>query len=193
MCFLEKNQINLKDQENHKNIIHKKIKMKYLTLLFISSILLFSCNETANKAVEERTEAIESEAEAAFEKFGKEITADGAIETPELFAQLETEDSVFVKVNTSVSQVCKKKGCWMMVPLNEETEMRVKFKDYDFFVPLNCEGRTTVIEGWAFKNEISAATLRHYAADAGATEEEIDAITEPEVEYTFMADGVLMN
>jgi FKBP-type peptidyl-prolyl cis-trans isomerase SlyD len=26
-----------------------------------------------------------------------------------------------------------------------------------------------------------------------ATQEEIDAITEPEIEYTFMADGVLMN
>lgn len=167
--------------------------MKYFTLLFLSAILTISCNETAHKANEERTEAIEKEAEAAFEKFGKEITADGAIEADELFSQLETEDSVFVKLNTSVSAVCKKKGCWMMVPLNEETDMRVKFKDYDFFVPLNCEGRTTVIEGWAYKNEISAATLRHYAADGGATEEEIDAITEPEVEYSFMADGVLMN
>lgn len=167
--------------------------MKYLNLLFISSILLFACTETTTNATEERTAAVEQEAEAAFEKFGKEITADGAIETAELFAKLETEDSIFVKLNTSVSQVCKKKGCWMMVPLIEESAMRVKFKDYDFFVPLNCEGRNTIIEGWAYKTEISAATLRHYAADAGATEQEIDAITAPEIEYTFTAEGVLMN
>lgn len=167
--------------------------MKYLTLLLTSAIVFLSCNEAVTESSEERTDAIEQEAAIAFEKFGKEITADGAIESSELYAQLEAEDSVFVKVNTSVSSVCKKKGCWMMVPLTETTEMRVKFKDYDFFVPLNCEDRNTVIEGWAFKNETSAATLRHYAADGGATDEEIDAITEAETEYTFVAEGVLMN
>ncbi|MGB1315602.1 MAG: DUF4920 domain-containing protein, partial [Chitinophagales bacterium] len=122
----------------------------------------------------------------------KEITEENAIESSDLMTQLQQEDSVFTKLSTNVSEVCKKKGCWMIVPLNAETEMRVKFKDYDFFVPLNCEGRNTIIEGWAYKKEISVATLKHYAEDGGAEQEEIDAITEPEVEYTFMADGVLM-
>jgi hypothetical protein len=32
--------------------------------------------------------------------------------------------------------------------------------------------------------------LRHFAEDAGQTQEEIDAITEPEVEWSFEATGV---
>jgi len=167
--------------------------MKYLNLLFLTSILLFACNETPKNTEELRTDEVEALAEIKFQKFGKEITPKGAIEASEVFAKLEKEDSVFVKVNTSVNEVCKKKGCWMTVSLNEETDMRVKFKDYDFFVPLNCEGRNTIIEGWAYKHEMSVATLKHYAEDGEATQEEIDAITEPEIEYTFMADGVLMN
>lgn len=161
--------------------------MKYINILFLSTIILFSCNQPA-PAIDVKS----ADGETTFQSFGKEISEEGAVSSSEIFTKLETEDSIFVKVNTSVNSVCKAKGCWMTVPLNDETEMRVKFKDYDFFVPLNCEDRSTIIEGWAYKNELSVATLQHYAADGGATEEEIAEITEPEVEYTFMADGVLM-
>lgn len=167
--------------------------MKKLSLLVLIVLLTFGCNEAANKAADEKTAQMEKEAQEIPENFGKEITADGAVEASEILTRLETEDSIFIKINTKVSEVCQQKGCWMKVPLNAETEMRVKFKDYDFFVPLNAEGRNTIIEGWAFKEETSAATLKHYAADAGKTEAEIEAITEPEVEYTFIADGVIMN
>lgn len=198
MFFLEKSQTNLKVQENHNSNFYikfaQKLKpMRYFPILLLAVILSFSCNETANKIADERTAELEKEAEEAFEKFGKEITAEDAVEASEVIAMLESEDSVYVKLNSNVSQVCKKKGCWMMVPLNDETEMRVSFKDYDFFVPLNCEGRNTIIEGWAYKDEVSVATLKHYAQDGEASQEEIDAITEPEIEYSFMADGVLMN
>lgn len=172
----------------------KSILMKYYILLLLSSLLFFSCEEKPKtENTETRTEAVEEQAQKEFEKFGKEITADGAIVSSEILAQLEVEDSIYVKMQSEVSAVCKKKGCWMTVPLNDETEMRVKFKDYDFFVPLNCEGKNTIVEGWAYKNVITVAMLKHYAEDGGATQEEIDAITEAETEYTFMADGVLMN
>jgi hypothetical protein len=36
------------------------------------------------------------------------------------------------------------------------------------------------------------ADLRHYAEDAGASSAEIEAITEPKITYSFMADGVLL-
>ncbi len=168
--------------------------MKYFTLFLLSILLFFSCEEKSHtENAETRTEAVEEQAQKEFEKFGKPITPDGAIASSEILAKLEAEDSIYVKMQSKVSAVCKKKGCWMTVPLNDETEMRVRFKDYDFFVPLNCEGKNTIVEGWAYKNVLSVATLKHYAEDGGATPEEIDAITDEETEYTFMADGVLMN
>lgn len=156
-------------------------------LLLMASFLLFACQNN------ERNAATEKAAEIAFEKFGKEITAENVKSVKEIIPLLENQDSVFIKVNSQVNEVCKKKGCWMTVALDKTNEMRVKFKDYDFFVPLNCEGKNVIIEGWAYKHEMSAATLQHYAADEGLSEEEIAKITEPKIEYTFMADGVLMN
>ncbi|MGB1316543.1 MAG: hypothetical protein ACPG4Y_11015, partial [Chitinophagales bacterium] len=62
--------------------------MKNLTILFITLISLFSCNETAQNNENERTAALEKEAEAKFEKFGKEITEENAIESSDLMTQL---------------------------------------------------------------------------------------------------------
>jgi hypothetical protein len=172
----------------------KKVSLLFITAIFLS--IVSSCTSgvsTQLNTADERAESTEEAAQIAFEKFGKEITADGAISASKLVSELETKDSLSVKVNAEVAAVCKKKGCWMMVALDSETEMRVKFKDYEFFVPLNCEGKNTIIEGWAYKEIISVETLKHYALDGGADIAEVDGITEPKIEYTFMADGVLMN
>lgn len=70
-------------------------------------------------------------------------------------------------------------------------EIFVKFKDYGFFMPLDCEGQELVMNGFAVKSVTSVDELRHYAEDEGKSEEEIAAITEPKEEITFMADGVV--
>lgn len=44
----------------------------------------------------------------------------------------------------------------------------------------------------AYKSQTSVEELRHYAEDAGKSKEEIESITEPRIEYTFMADGVYL-
>lgn len=173
--------------------------MKKISLLFISAIFLSFVSSCTNgeypstNTAEQRADKTKKAAQAVFEKFGKEITVEGAITANKLIVALESKDSLYVKVNAQIAAVCKKKGCWMMIPLDTETEMRVKFKDYEFFVPLNCEGKNTIIEGWAYKETLSVEMLKHYALDGGASIEEIDEITESETEYSFMADGVLMN
>jgi hypothetical protein len=80
----------------------------------------------------------------------------------------------------------------MKLPLSEETETMVRFKDYGFFMPLDSKGREVVLNGKAFVQETSVEELQHYAEDAGKTKEEIAQITTPKIEYTFEADGVLM-
>jgi len=68
----------------------------------------------------------------------------------------------------------------------------VKFKDYGFFVPKDIDGEEVIINGKAFVNEVSVEEQRHYAKDAGQSEEEIAAITKPKKTYSFEADGVLL-
>ena len=48
------------------------------------------------------------------------------------------------------------------------------------------------MNGKAFISVESVADLKHYAKDAGKSQAAIDSIIEPEVTYTFMANGVLI-
>jgi hypothetical protein len=126
--------------------------------------------------------------------FGEEFEANNVIDMSKVFEQLTTQDTVKAVVSGTVESVCKKKGCWMNLKsdLAGDKELFVKFKDYGFFMPLDCEGRSLVMNGMAFKEITTVEELRHYAEDEGLSQEEIDLITEPEEEYKFVADGVIM-
>lgn len=104
----------------------------------------------------------------------------------------EGKDELNTKLSGKVTAVCKKKGCWMKVDLGDGEPIRVTFKDYGFFMPLDCEGTDVVIDGVAYQDTVSVEMLRHFAEDAGKTEEEIIAITEPELAWAFEANGVIL-
>ena len=92
-----------------------------------------------------------------------------------------------------ITQTCAKKGCWMDVKVAEGDTMMVRFKDYSFFVPKEgAEGLRTLMHGTAKMDTISVDLLRHYAEDAGETEDKIMQITEPRFVLEFIADGVLI-
>ncbi|MDA8934537.1 DUF4920 domain-containing protein [Flavobacteriales bacterium] len=92
-----------------------------------------------------------------------------------------------------ITQTCAKKGCWMDVKVSEQDTLMVRFKDYGFFVPKEgVEGLRTVVKGKAKMDTISVEMLRHYAEDAGDSEEEILKIMEPKYVLEFIADGVLI-
>ena len=128
----------------------------------------------------------------AQDSYGAKITADNAISPKEFVKAMDNKDSLDVKLKAKIVTCCKKKGCWMDVDLENGQTMKVRFKDYEFFVPKDADGRTCVIEGKAKIETIDVKTLRHYAEDAGKSEEEIAAITEPEKGYSFLANGVLI-
>lgn len=129
------------------------------------------------------------------EQFGKEITADEAVDFDKFMVMIAEQDSVRTKVKATVESVCQTKGCWMnLVSAEGQTDpsVFVKFKDYAFFVPKDIAGKEVIIEGVAYREVTSVEELRHYAEDEGLSEEEINAITEPKEELKFMADGVIV-
>ncbi|WP_081663348.1 DUF4920 domain-containing protein [Flavobacterium subsaxonicum] len=136
------------------------------------------------------------EVKVDYASFGDKILADNALSKEAMlkkYNSLKAGDTVNIKFKTKIKDVCKKKGCWMALQLPGEKESFVKFKDYAFFVPLNATGQDAVVSGKAFVSEVSVAQLRHYAKDGGKTEAEISKITEPEITYGFLADGVLIS
>lgn len=126
------------------------------------------------------------------QSFGEKISANNAASPASVFKALKGKKTTNIKVKGTILKVCKMKGCWMTMDLGNKKKMLIRFKDYGFFVPKDCDGKTAIIKGTAKKEVISVATLRHYAKDAGKTKKEIDAITKPEEKITFEATGVLL-
>ncbi|GAA4007279.1 hypothetical protein GCM10022408_18990 [Hymenobacter fastidiosus] len=124
--------------------------------------------------------------------YGAAITADGARPMSDLSKALGTQDSARVKLIGNATGVCQAKGCWLTMATPDGHEMRVRFKDYAFFVPKNITDKTVVINGWAHREVVPVSDLQHYAKDAGKSAREIAAITEPEEQLNFEADGVLV-
>ncbi|WP_196885534.1 DUF4920 domain-containing protein [Aureivirga sp. CE67] len=167
------------------------------SILFLSSILLLAaCN--SNKTENNKNETATEKTEKAPEKmafFGEKFEKDGSISKTAMFERynnLKPGDTIDVKFNSTVNSVCKKKGCWTKVALDENNEAMVRFKDYGFFLPMNSENSDITVNGKAFITEISVNELKHYAKDAGKSEEEIAKITEPKRTLAFEADGVIL-
>lgn len=179
------------------------MKRIYLASCIILAISFQSCmnaNQEQIEEAEQSTEEVseESTAEKTTEKdgdgvhFGKMISAEDAKSTSYLASIMETEDSVRIKIAATAVEVCQKKGCWMKVEIADGSLMRIRFKDYAFFVPKDISGKEVIFEGIAYKDTTTVEDLRHYAEDAGKSEEEIAAITEAEFNTAFLADGVLI-
>jgi hypothetical protein len=124
--------------------------------------------------------------------YGAAVTPADAIPMSALGTALGARDSAQVKLVGKASAVCQAKGCWMTLPTADGKEMRVRFRDYAFFVPKDLSGHDVVVSGWAYRETVSVADQQHYLRDAGKPEQEIAAITQPKQELNFLADGVLV-
>ena len=67
--------------------------------------------------------------------YGAAVNSEGAKPLSELNQVLGTQDSAQVKLIGKADAVCQAKGCWMTMKTPDGREMRVRFKDYAFFVP----------------------------------------------------------
>lgn len=165
--------------------------MKKTISIIVITLSLLSCQE------KKQTEVIVNDAGngVSYEAFGDSITVDNAITSAEMmekFTTLKEGDTLDVKFRSAINSVCSKKGCWMKLQLADENEAFVKFKDYAFFVPKDANNKEAIVNGKAFVSMESVEDLKHYAKDAGKSQEAIDSIVAPKVTYSFMADGVLI-
>lgn len=160
---------------------------KNVILIVIALFFLASCKNEKNKNVEKQ--------QVAYHSFGEEINDENVItkeQMAEKYKSLKAGDTIDVKFSSKINSVCKTKGCWMNLDLGDDEESFVKFKDYGFFMPMNADGREVIVNGKAFVNTTTVTELKHFAEDAGKSEDEIAKITEPKYTLSFEADGVLM-
>ena len=125
---------------------------------------------------------------------GHRIDEQGAMPLAQVTSLMDQQGGLSsVKVAGEVDAACQMKGCWMTMKLPDGSDMRVRFKDYGFFVPKDCAGKTAVMQGDAYYDTTSVEMLRHYAVDGGMSEAEAEKkYTEPEVAIAFEATGVII-
>jgi hypothetical protein len=97
-----------------------------------------------------------------------------------------------VVLSGTVSDVCRTMGCWLEIEDGEGTRVLVMNKDHAFFIPRNARGRLVHAVGFAIREEHSVEFLKHLAMDAGKSQAEIDAITEPKTRVLFIAEAVVL-
>lgn len=164
--------------------------MRYLMIL---ALIAFSTacqnsNETVPVQDEEMPVVLTN-----YQHFGEaEVSPESAMPVSDAVAKAETHKDHAVTLEGEVAEVCQMKGCWMTLVTGEDETIRVTFKDYGFFVPKDISGRNVVLSGVLQQDTLTVDVLKHYAEEAGKSQEEIDAITEPSVEWAILADGVLV-
>jgi hypothetical protein len=119
------------------------------------------------------------------EIFGAPLDADAR--PTSLAALLDDPDEYVdtaVRVEARISQVCQKKGCFMIATAGDKA-VRISFRDYSFFVPTDTGGKTVTLTGTVIERELSEQQAAHFREDAGGS----DSIRAGKV-YEIVADSV---
>jgi len=164
--------------------------MKQLIFASLVAFSLFSC-QSANNSTENSQDTQETSATTYYNFGDSTFTVEDAFSAAELVSNFATsgEDTAWATVAGPITQVCTTKGCWMSTAIDSSNNLFVDY-DYEFLLPTNSQGQNMVMYGYIYWDTTTVAQLRHYAEDRGASQEEIEAITEPVAEYMFKAKGV---
>lgn len=100
---------------------------------------------------------------------GEKLKGAESVELARLLASPADYEGKTVMVEAKIRKACEKKGCWMELAGTEKGPgVRVTFKDYGFFVPLDSAGSTAKVEGVVKVALLEEAKAKHYEAE-GAT------------------------
>ncbi len=172
--------------------------MNRLPLFALAFALLFMGCVDAPDTYEAEPEA--ETAVAEFMSYGDELAMDVdlVVITPaELTADPSAYDGTVVRVEGTIAKVCRNKGCWLTLENPTATPIRVDVPrdaegQYVYTFPTDLPVSDVIIEGTAKMDTTSVETLRHFAEDEGRSQEEIDAITEPQPTVILTANGALV-
>jgi len=93
-----------------------------------------------------------------------------------------------VVVEGVITNACERKGCWMQLkPVDGDQNVRVTFKDYGFFVPLDSKGMKARAEGVTTVKKLSKQEADHLEEEGAKLKRNEDGSA---IEVSFVANGV---
>jgi len=162
-------------------------KINTILLPFIVLILI-SCSSTSNEEVSTREIIIED----GLNYYGEKFNQKDAIDLKEFMVLAENTDTLEIKLNVGINEVCQAKGCWIMVNLLGGEKMIVSFKENNLFIPKDVAGKSSSILGKTFLRSVSVEMQKQYAKDLGEQVMLVDTISEPIIQRCFIAKGIII-
>lgn len=166
------------------------------SLLLLAAIL--GCSKAPRPDATASTDGSSPPASAAsaspvtgWDSFGAGLSGEAkVVKVGDLLAHPDQYRGQSLRIAGTVDEVCKAKGCWMTLRGGDES-MRVTFKDYGFFMPLDCEGREVLVDGTFEIATVPEAEVKHLLEDAGKHEEAVKHTGDGQ-EFRMVSTGVQM-
>lgn len=166
-----------------------KTAMKILAVATTTTVLLTACQHPT------RAQYDANHGWIVYGNYTPTIRGETPEVTPETAAAY-ADSGQLVVLSGTVSDVCRTMGCWIEIEdTNAEgarSTILVMNRDHAYFVPRNCRGRRVHALGYVVVETHSVEMLKHLAMDAGKSQAEIDAITEPSKRVLFIANAILL-
>lgn len=159
-------------------------------LISIASLVIAACTISAQAQHKHTEESKATPSAVKGQVYGDNIPEKKLVSARELEKKLNGEDPVRMQLKGTVTEVCKARGCWATVDLGDGKVVFVKMKDYGFFLPLDAKGKEVLLSGEAFVETHSVEDLKEKAKYQKRSDAEINAITRPEEELRFTAQGI---
>ena len=99
---------------------------------------------------------------------GEPLKGAQAVKLADVLAKPQAHDGKTVLLEGQVRKACERKGCWMELAASQDAKspgVRVTFKDYGFFVPVDSAGSAARVEGVVKVAELSEARAKHYESE----------------------------
>lgn len=153
--------------------------MKRFALLLVGAALAISCTSSKDKLGK---------------SYGPhKVDVDKAISVSEMLEDYgDQSERVEYTFEGELLEVCSKAGCWVNIDMGNGETFMVRFKDHFTIPPKTAVGTGAYLHGELYKTTVSVDDLRHFAEDAGKSQEEIEKIVDPEHTLGFEADGITL-
>ncbi|MEO0421996.1 MAG: DUF4920 domain-containing protein [Pseudomonadota bacterium] len=100
-------------------------------------------------------------------EYGEKMPATGeAVSLAQAVRTVNANGEYTGKIRGRITEVCRKKGCFMVLADGEHTA-RVVFKDYGFFIPKDTPPGMSTVYGELTTELLSTEQAQHFAEDAG--------------------------
>jgi hypothetical protein len=130
---------------------------------------------------------VRADATEQTDDFGAAITLAEPTRLVDVLANPERYAKKPILIRGRLTDVCQRKGCWTVLQ-DQGSQLRVRFKDYGFFLPKDAIGSRAQVEGVAVVRTLSEQDARHYEAES--RDGDPDSIRGPKREIGLTASGV---